>query len=64
MIADDGPGVPEEMRPTLFDPFASSGKTSGTGLGLAIVRDIARAHDGEAEFVATSQGAAFRVRFG
>jgi len=64
LIADDGPGVPEEMRPTLFDPFASAGKSSGTGLGLAIVRDIARAHDGEAEFAPTEQGAAFRVRFG
>ncbi|MEM6492699.1 MAG: HAMP domain-containing sensor histidine kinase, partial [Pseudomonadota bacterium] len=64
LLADDGPGVPDDIRPTLFDPFASRDKPGGTGLGLAIVRDIARAHEGDAEFVPTARGAGFRVSFG
>jgi len=39
LVADDGPGVPEEIRGTLFDPFVSGNK-SGTGLGLSIVKTL------------------------
>ena len=51
-VRDDGPGVPAELRPTLFDRFARGGEgrargTGGTGLGLAIVRAVARAHGGD-----------------
>ena len=42
-IWDNGPGVPEELRATLFDPFVTS-KEHGTGLGLAIAQRVARAH--------------------
>ncbi|RMH56779.1 MAG: PAS domain-containing protein [Candidatus Hydrogenedentota bacterium] len=38
-IEDTGPGVPEEIRERIFEPFVS-GKESGSGLGLAIVRKI------------------------
>ncbi|MES0874282.1 sensor histidine kinase [Sinimarinibacterium thermocellulolyticum] len=44
-VTDQGPGIPEALRATLFEPFAS-GRPDGTGLGLALVREIARAHGG------------------
>jgi signal transduction histidine kinase len=43
---DAGPGVPEELRERIFEPFVS-GREGGTGLGLAVTRSIARAHGGE-----------------
>lgn len=51
-VDDDGPGVPEELRETVFRPFfrlddARNQDRSGTGLGLAIARDVARGHGGE-----------------
>ena len=49
-VEDDGPGVPPELAPTLFERFVrGAGDRGGSfGLGLAIVRGIARAHGGEA----------------
>jgi two-component system nitrogen regulation sensor histidine kinase GlnL len=45
-VVDDGPGVPEALRDTLFQPLVS-GRPDGTGLGLALSREIAREHGGE-----------------
>lgn len=45
-IADNGPGVPEAIRATLFQPFVSQGKSSGMGLGLALAQKIAQEHHG------------------
>jgi signal transduction histidine kinase len=59
-VADSGPGVPEALRDHLFEPFVT-GRADGTGLGLAIVREIARAHDGEASLLPSSEGALFEV---
>jgi signal transduction histidine kinase len=42
-VADTGPGIPEHLLPTIFDPFVTT-KPHGTGLGLAICRSIADAH--------------------
>ena len=44
-VADDGPGVPDGLDGTLFEPFVS-GRANGTGLGLAIVSKIVSAHGG------------------
>jgi signal transduction histidine kinase len=45
-VTDDGPGIPEKIRETLFEPFVTEGKTHGTGLGLAIVQQLVEAHHG------------------
>ena len=45
IVSDNGPGVSEEMLPTLFVPYATS-KPAGTGLGLAIVQRIVHEHGG------------------
>ncbi len=45
-ITDNGPGVPEAIRESLFQPFVSVGKPSGTGLGLTLAQKIAQEHGG------------------
>ena len=51
-VADDGPGIPDEMREDVFERFvrgagpADTAKGGGTGLGLAIVRAVAESHGG------------------
>ncbi len=44
-VEDTGPGIPEEIRDRVLDPFFTT-KSKGTGLGLAIVQKIARRHGG------------------
>ncbi|MGP6085632.1 two-component system sensor histidine kinase NtrB [Antarctobacter jejuensis] len=44
-IIDDGPGLPDDIKGDIFDPFVS-GKENGTGLGLALVSKIISDHDG------------------
>ena len=44
-VRDNGPGIAEDMRPHLFEPFVTS-KASGTGLGLALVAKIVEDHGG------------------
>ncbi len=48
-IEDDGPGVPEALRETLFYPLVT-GSSGGTGLGLAIAQDLVSRHGGLIEF--------------
>ena len=45
-VIDDGPGVPDDLRDTLFQPLVS-GRANGTGLGLALARETAHEHGGE-----------------
>jgi signal transduction histidine kinase len=45
-VADNGPGVPESIRITLFQPFVSEGKPGGIGLGLTLAHKIAQEHGG------------------
>lgn len=44
-VCDDGPGIPDDIRATLFQPFVSR-SPGGTGLGLAIVAKVMKAHEG------------------
>ena len=61
-VADNGRGIPDAVRGSLFDPFVSFGKENGTGLGLTVVQKILQDHGGEAALEATSsQGTVFRL---
>jgi C4-dicarboxylate-specific signal transduction histidine kinase len=40
-VKDDGPGIPDEMQSSVFEPFITS-KQDGTGLGLSIVRKLVK----------------------
>jgi signal transduction histidine kinase len=55
-VVDNGPGVAEAIRATIFQPFVSHGKTKGTGLGLAAVQKICRDHGGEATLESSRPG--------
>jgi signal transduction histidine kinase len=44
-IADHGPGIPDELRQRVFEPYFTT-KQDGTGLGLALVRQTIEAHSG------------------
>jgi len=61
-IADNGPGIPPEVRRKLFQPFTTSNKTSGIGLGLAISADLVKLHNGQITLVERDNvGTTFRV---
>lgn len=64
-VADDGPGVAEEVRPRLFEPYTTSRPVGeGMGLGLAISRKILLDHGGDLELFETSAaGTTFRLLF-
>jgi signal transduction histidine kinase len=63
-IRDDGPGIPEEVRETLFDPFCTTkGPGEGTGLGLSISRNIVSGQGGSLSLLESSErGTAFEIR--
>jgi signal transduction histidine kinase len=61
-IADTGPGIPEEIRGKLFEPFATAGKRNGLGLGLALARQTLLDHGGDLELRESSRGARFCLR--
>jgi len=68
-VADDGPGIPAELRSEVFDRFvrgegpADTAIGGGSGLGLAIVRAVALSHGGSAEVTESERGGAlFRIR--
>jgi two-component system nitrogen regulation sensor histidine kinase GlnL len=59
-IKDNGPGVPTDLLPHLFDPFVTT-KPSGSGLGLALVAKIIGDHGGIIECESQSRQTVFRV---
>lgn len=59
-VEDDGPGIPEAVRPRLFEPFATT-RASGRGLGLAIVAAIVADHGGAIDVDSRPGRTAFRV---
>ena len=60
-VSDDGPGIPAEIRPRIFERFyrvdaaRTHGKDGGAGLGLALARWIARVHGGDVDLAASSR---------
>jgi signal transduction histidine kinase len=54
-IADEGPGVPDELADSIFDPYVTR-RAGGTGLGLSIVRRIAVAHQWDVGYKRRSGG--------
>ena len=69
LVRDDGPGVSENERERIFEPFfRGAGERArdlpGAGLGLAIAREIARVHGGDLALVAKDEvpGTGFRIR--
>jgi len=59
-VQDEGPGVPKEIWPRLFEPLFTT-KAKGTGLGLALCRRIMDAHGGTIRLEPTSTGASFVI---
>ncbi len=59
-VSDNGSGIPEDMRPYLFDPFVTT-KRNGTGLGLALVAKVIGDHGGVIEFDSQPRRTVFRV---
>ena len=60
-VRDNGPGIPPDVAPNLFDPFVTS-KSDGTGLGLALVAKVIGDHSSIVEFETSEQGTEFRLR--
>jgi len=59
-VADNGSGIPEDLKEHLFDPFVTT-KRHGTGLGLALVAKVIGDHGGVIEFDSQPRRTVFRV---
>ncbi|MFO7973902.1 MAG: ATP-binding protein [Candidatus Hydrogenedentota bacterium] len=57
-VADNGPGIPENIRKSVFDPFFSTKGSEGTGLGLAVTNKIVEEHGGTTEIHTAPEGGA------
>jgi two-component system OmpR family sensor kinase len=58
VVEDDGPGIPPELEPRVFDRFVRAGRDGGrgAGLGLAIVRAVATSHGGTVSLERPAEG--------
>lgn len=61
-VADDGPGLSEEARQHLFEPFFTT-EASGTGLGLYVARELCEANGAGLNYVESPVGARFKIYF-
>lgn len=62
-IADNGQGIPEAIRDTIFQPFVSHGKENGTGLGLAVAQKVSEDHGGRITILSSGEsGTVFSLR--
>jgi signal transduction histidine kinase len=59
---DSGPGIPQQIRDRLFEPFVTAGKENGLGLGLAFCRQTILEHGGEIWTEPVAAGARFVIR--
>lgn len=63
-VADTGPGIPETLRETIFEPFQRGDSLAmGTGLGLSISRTLARRMGGDLVLLPSEKGATFKLSF-
>ena len=60
-IADNGPGIPDQVRDRLFSAFQASGRSEGTGLGLPVAEELVRLHGGSIALAETGSGAGFVI---
>ncbi len=61
-FTDTGPGIPDEIRGSIFQSFVTMGKRQGTGLGLAVAKEIVEAHNGSISFNTTmNRGTTFLI---
>ena len=61
-IADNGPGIPDQIKDKIFQPFFTTKPTGqGTGLGLSLAYDIVKAHGGELS-VETKEGSGTKFK--
>lgn len=62
-IADNGPGIPEEIKGRIFEPRFTTRETSGgSGLGLTLCREIIHYYKGRVDFTSSDQGTTFIIR--
>jgi len=59
-ITDDGPGIPEEVKARIYEPFFST-KEGGTGLGMSIVHSLVSLHAGTIDLETGTGGTTFQV---
>jgi len=60
-VEDNGPGIPEDLKETIFYPLVT-GKPTGTGLGLTIAQDLVGRHGGLIEFTSQPGRTVFQLR--